>query len=187
MLVADFEGNLKVSAEEGADVNLFDAPFAAPELPVEEEVQQPVEATNEWNFDQPVATQTPGPEPEVISEPVVQLNPEIQEINDFANSSAALASEGTLLYDLKIEGLDDNETKGMVKEFIDDVRLKLDVKKIMNTVKNGTLEIKNLNPVKASIIVSRIRDLPVQISWTQTSVFNTATTPQPVRTENEKS
>lgn len=188
MLVADFEGNLKITAEGDSLQAPFEAPAETDEPIAEDSIQftsfevlpsapapENQVPTEDWGG---MATQQHA-EPQSVIVPIDMpvnmpsqiLNPEIQEVNDFANSNAALATEGVLSYDLKIEGIDDIEIKNSVRDFIDDPRLKLDVKKIMATVENGNLVIKNLNPVKTSIIINRIKEIPVQISWTQKSTL----------------
>ena len=74
---------------------------------------------------------------------------------------------GPLYYSVLIRGLDLTETFQQLREALTDSRFQWDVDDLMAQVKNGCLELKNLNPTKASILVSRIKYFPVEVSWKQ--------------------
>ena len=74
---------------------------------------------------------------------------------------------GGLSYSVKIENIDTKEVRRLMIEALDDSRFQWDPREVLKTVKAGTLELKNLNPVKASVVVQRMKDLSVKVSWEQ--------------------
>lgn len=100
------------------------------------------------------------PEPAAAS-PADQL----REVVDFGNSPA---EEGhALQYTLTITGIDSKETRDRMFEVLTDVRLGLNVRELQTQVVRGALEIPQLNPVRASVIVGRLRELPLKLNWRQ--------------------
>lgn len=183
MLVADFDGNLKVSAESesievAADV-LPDVPFSAPEA-------------NDWSFEAPVDPVVEPVVPDIAIEteemPIKEMDvidlggppaaanlndpAGIQEINNFANSEVSRAREGILFYQLRISGMDSADLNTAVKDALEDSKLKLNLPEIFKNVRNGTIVITKLNAVKASVIVSRLKEFPLEIEWSQMSLIN---------------
>lgn len=94
-----------------------------------------------------------------------------QDVIDYAHSELSGAHEGNLLYDLIVEGIDLSEVRASVKDVLMDSRFMWEVDEILSQIKFGKLEIKNLNAVKASILVQRFKELPVQVTWSQSSLI----------------
>lgn len=90
-----------------------------------------------------------------------------QEISAFGNSEAQLAG---LNYDLKIVGLDTQETTKLFKEAIEDSKFGWDVNELMKTIKNGEIQISRLSPVKAYILAKRIQFLDIEKHWKQNAL-----------------
>ncbi len=78
---------------------------------------------------------------------------------------------GGLSYSVKIEKIDTKELRLQMIEALDDPKFQWDPREVMQTLKAGAVEIRNLNPVKASVVIQRVRDLPVKITWKQ-HVYN---------------
>lgn len=91
-----------------------------------------------------------------------------KEISDFGNTEVQLAG---LNYDLKITGLDTQETKQLFNEAITDLKFGWDATEIMKNIKNGQVELKRLNPVKAYILAKRLQFLDVEKSWQQNAML----------------
>jgi hypothetical protein len=89
-----------------------------------------------------------------------------QDVIDFGNQDQPTLGFGALVYDLEIKGVDTPEIREDILSALTDTRLGLDGHGIIATIKNGTLLIPQLNPVKASIILSRLKYLPLEVSWT---------------------
>ncbi|AGH94664.1 hypothetical protein [Pseudobdellovibrio exovorus] len=87
-----------------------------------------------------------------------------KEISDFGNTEVQLAG---LNYDLKITGLDTQETMRLFKEAIEDSKFGWDAADILKNVRNGQVEFKRLSPVKAYILAKRLQFLDIEKQWRQ--------------------
>lgn len=87
-----------------------------------------------------------------------------KEISDFGNEEVQLAG---LNYDLKITGLDTQETMRLFKEAIEDSKFGWDPADILKTVRNGQVQFKRLSPVKAFILAKRLQFLDIEKEWKQ--------------------
>ncbi len=90
-----------------------------------------------------------------------------KEISDFGNTETQLAG---LNYDLKITGLDTQESKRLFQEVIEDSKLAFDSMQIMKNIKNGQIEFLKLNPVKAYILSKRLQFLDIEKHWRQNAM-----------------
>lgn len=106
-----------------------------------------------------------------IPEPMVAAEPEaLKPISEFVNADVSVA--GPLNYTLTIEGLDNKQLYQDVQQVLSEPRLMIDAYSVMKTVRLGKLEIRGLNPVKTSRIVSRLAELPLKVGWRQTVYDN---------------
>ncbi len=99
---------------------------------------------------------------------ISEFDPDTSETGIFESTEQVL---GAISYSIKIENIDTKDVRILVTKALDDVKFQWDSREIMRSVKDGSIELKNLNPVKASVVVQRVRDLPVKISWKQ-NVYN---------------
>ena len=88
----------------------------------------------------------------------------IEEIIDFGNSDL---HTGPLSYNLLIEKIDSGELRSVLREVLSDPKFNLDPEQLFQSIRGGQLTIENLNPVKASLIVQRLRPFPFALSWSQ--------------------
>ena len=180
ILFVDYDGNLQASADRPAE-NVAD------EL-AESVVESFVETTSEnipesfpENF-QDSSEQTPLSDPigkdlQPVSEfeapengfgfsdPPEAMAEVLQEVVNFGN--ADLDEGHALQYSLAIESIDSKEVRDQVFLILADVRLGLNVRELQAKLKDGRLELGALNPVRTSVIVSRLRELAVRLRWTQ--------------------
>jgi hypothetical protein len=91
-------------------------------------------------------------------------------INAYANSEFSQGKDGLLLFRLLISGIDSKEIKESIREAIEDSRFAWDPPKIMASISKGTLVIERLSPVKAAILINRIKRLPIAIRWEQYAI-----------------
>ena len=91
-------------------------------------------------------------------------------LNEFANSEVSSAKDGPLLFRILISGIDTKEIRESIREVLQDSRFAWDSNEIFSKVSKGHLAINDLSPVKASILVTRIKRLPVQIRWEQYAI-----------------
>lgn len=122
-------------------------------------------------------------EPDVASMPLTEV-PSVEEfppssgpgldqnldITEYANSEISQAKDGQYLFRVWITGIDSKEVRSALREEMSDGRFQWDVEEMMANIKAGRLQISNLSPVKASILINRIKRLPLQIRWEQDEI-----------------
>ncbi len=109
-----------------------------------------------------------------------EVNQDFSDVEKYGNAQAS-SEKGFLRYDLRISGLDSLEIEQEVLSILEDPRFKWDAKEILESQKEGVLEIKNLNPVKAMCLVSGLSFVSVELSWKQYMALNV---PSEVEEEN---
>lgn len=87
-----------------------------------------------------------------------------KEISEFGNAEVQLAG---LNYDLKVSGLDTQETVKLFREAIEDSKFGWDANEVMRTMKNGGIKFEKLSAVKAYILAKRLQFLDVEKEWKQ--------------------
>ena len=111
-------------------------------------------------------------------EPSAEVSPENEAVspddplglNEFANSEISQAKDGFLMFRVHISGIDSKEIRESIREAIVDQRFAWDPERIMASISKGALKVDRLSPIKASILVSRLKRLPVQIRWEQYAI-----------------
>ena len=91
-------------------------------------------------------------------------------ISDYANSELSQGKNGAFVYNVSIQDIDSKEIREYLREAINDTRFNWDVSAIIAQIKDGELLLRNLSPVKASILINRIKRLPVKIRWEQYAI-----------------
>ena len=86
------------------------------------------------------------------------------EITDFGNADVTQAAFN---YTVVIAGIDTAAIYEQVKEAVTDSKFGWNVIQVMTQIKGGVLTLTSLNAVKASILVQRVKYLPVKVSWSQ--------------------
>lgn len=74
---------------------------------------------------------------------------------------------GQLTYSLVISGLDTGEMKNKISAILSEPKFGFDAKELKGQIKDGVLHLDTLNAVKASVLVSKLKSLQVEISWSQ--------------------
>jgi hypothetical protein len=121
-----------------------------------ETFEQPIEPPVE-----PATIENEGFEAEEEDEDPEQV---IQGVGEFEESDL---SPGPLTYTVTIEGIDTKNLRVQLQEALDDPKFQWSSSEIIRKIRLGKITLKNLAPVKASVLISRIKDLPLKISWTQ--------------------
>lgn len=91
-------------------------------------------------------------------------------INDFANSELSQAKDGFLTFKILIMGIDSKEIRESLRSALDDPRFGWNPNDLMARIVKGKLQLENVAPVKAVILVNRIKGLPVRVRWEQHAV-----------------
>jgi hypothetical protein len=85
----------------------------------------------------------------------------------FDQSAASSGAEGLYFYDLKISGLDSAQIRQNVIDALMDPRFDWVGDEIKKRISGGELILRNLNPVKAVLVVIRLQALDVEVEWEQ--------------------
>jgi hypothetical protein len=141
------------------------------EAPPEAEPQEPTT----FDFDTPPE----GPESEATPSPPVYVSaanpdsPDLSDIAAFGNSEMSGGRDGTLRYNLIIEGIDTADVREAFREAITDRKFVWDIDQILRSVRNGKVQIQNVAPTKGYMLVTRLRGLPLKIRWEQYAIQQT--------------
>lgn len=92
------------------------------------------------------------------------------DVTDFANSDSI---SGPLTYTVIIEGIESSHLMAQLKEAMTDSRFGWEVAALLAQVGSGRLLLAGLSPAKASVLINRIKYLPLKISWRQDVLSNT--------------
>jgi hypothetical protein len=157
-------------------------PSAEPSLPSTESV---VESENNNFLLHETAEEFPLPqEPAESFEPSIEEEKEIPSPDPLESTDSAEelfledaplqedfvdqeVSTGPLTYTVTIERIDTKTLRAQLREAFDDPKFQWSSGDLMRRIHQGRLTLKNLSPVKASVLVARLRELPLKISWTQ--------------------
>lgn len=88
-------------------------------------------------------------------------------VQRFDRAEASQLVDGPYYYDLFINGLDTSEIKDEVLQALTDKRFQWTAEEIKRKLRNGRLIFKDLNPVKAVLIVIKLQHIDVEIEWIQ--------------------
>lgn len=100
-------------------------------------------------------------------------SPDLSDIAEFGNSDQASGRDGSLRYNLFITGIDTADVREAFREAITDRKLVWDIDQILRSLRNGEVEIQNVTPPKAYILISRLRGIPVRVRWEQYALSQT--------------
>jgi hypothetical protein len=117
-------------------------------------------AAEEFNFDLPLGGQLQ--ENNSPSTPTDDANNAPFDLMDEISASNSL-----LLYDIEIEGIDGSKIRSELYEELKDPRWGWAAIEIMNSVSSGILILKDIDAVKASLLINRLKALPIEIKWKQ--------------------
>lgn len=159
------------------------SPSFEPEAPSLEPMSEPAPpAEGDFSMDAFLGYEDPTPpappapaedEPELgIEPPVPDFGPADDPlgINEYANSEISQAKDGLLVFRVFLSGIDTKEIRESIREAISDSRFGWDVPEILGQIEKGRLSIENVSPVKASILINRMKKLPIRIRWEQYAI-----------------
>lgn len=166
MLFDDVGGETPQSVMESA------SPESAPYETISEvnSDPQPAESPAEEFLDMPIENSVvPEEEPAVYKPQTEEPSSELAAIAKFGNSEN-LSRDGNLRYNVFITGIDTIDVREAFREAITDRKFVWDIDQIVKSIRNGEVQIQNITPIKAHILISRLRGLPVQVTWEQYAI-----------------
>jgi len=95
------------------------------------------------------------------------MSPGLDDLVEYGNSHASAAGDGVLHYDLMISGIDTADLRKLIQEALTDPLFLWDVEALMKSAHSGELKLMQVPSVKAALVVQRLANLPIKISWVQ--------------------
>lgn len=127
----------------------------------------------ELNMDQMLGYEIAPEMQEPAANEVVSSREDPLGISGYANSEFSQAKDGPFLFRIWISGIDSKEIRASLREAITDSRFGWNPDEFMRQIVKGVLKIENVSPVKASIVVNRLKRLPLRIRWEQYAITQT--------------
>jgi hypothetical protein len=144
------------------------SPAPEPQVPIdsplpptsEVESSAAVMANPAWDQPLDLGAEAIAPPP-VLS---VDSSSNFQDVVEFGNSPQM---EGPLTYTIFIQGIEIADTREKLREALSDSRLGWDATDLIRKISNGSLMLADLSPAKASVVINRIKYLPIEVTWRQ--------------------
>jgi hypothetical protein len=89
------------------------------------------------------------------------------DIQRFDESASSQMEDGEYVYEVVVSGIDSADLKKDVIMALSDKRFALVVSELQREIQKGELIVRNLNPVRAMLIVLRLQSLDVIVEWKQ--------------------
>jgi hypothetical protein len=123
---------------------------------------QPEEDSSNYDFSQPLETLSSSQQD--LTEPKERDATDFSDIVEFGNADLGQAAFN---YTLTISGIDSAAIRAQIEEALSDSKFNWNVIQLMAQINGGVLIIRSMNAVKASILMQRVKYLPVKVSWRQ--------------------
>ena len=107
--------------------------------------------------------------PPGLNEPMANLE-DMSNIADYGNSEDSLGRVGPLRVKVSLTGIDSPEIREELREALTDKKFLWDIEEVMRSIEGGVLVIDNATPLKAAILLERIKALPLEVSWEQFAI-----------------
>ena len=91
-------------------------------------------------------------------------------LSAYANSEMSGAMDGAFVVTVIISGIDAKDLRDDIRQVLQDPRFGWNVSALMAGIRNGELRLERITPVKATIVVNRIKHLSVSIRWEQNAI-----------------
>jgi hypothetical protein len=181
----DWGGQPETATEEASFQTNTEEPPTFSDVPVFENAETSEALENDFSpaphFETPTPTEESGTgsydfsQPLDVGEPLVQepINLDTSDLSDIADFGNADVTQSAFNYSMTIEGIDSGALRKQLQEALSDSKFNWNVIQVMAQIKGGVLTIKSINPVKASILMQRLKYLPVKVSWRQDVLSST--------------
>jgi hypothetical protein len=130
--------------------------------PTSEDTPTPEEIASNYDFSEPLAG-IENLNQETIESGMMDTA-DLADIADFGNADLGQVAFN---YTLTISGIDSGAIRAQIEDIIKDSKFGWNVIQLMAQINGGVLIIRSVNAVKASMLMQRVKYLPVKISWRQ--------------------
>ncbi len=162
-IFVEFDGSVATPPEEAViEQNTFSR--SMPLDQAQEDAIEPEEFLEDEPFDimpQSVVTAMPS---------ATTSEQHMDELQDFANSPLSQGRDGLLRVNLTISGIDTADLRNLVHEALLDKKFLWDAEGMMKNINSGQLYIQDLPSVKAAVLLLRLKNIPVNVSWEQHAI-----------------
>lgn len=97
----------------------------------------------------------------------------LSDIAEYGNSPVSQAREGLLRFHVCLTNIDTADVRKAVRDVLSEPRFLFNVEEILNSIRDGEVTISDVTPVKAAVLIQKLRALPVGISWEQYAIHAT--------------
>jgi hypothetical protein len=101
------------------------------------------------------------------AQPLSADNNDPLDLQKFDQSAASELSDGEFLYDVSIRGLDSADLKKEVLAALADKRFSFSQNELRKSIRDGELPLRDLNPVRAMLVVLKMQEFDVEVEWGQ--------------------
>lgn len=91
-------------------------------------------------------------------------------LSAYANSEMSGAMDGPFVVTVIVSGIDAKDLRDDIRQVLQDPRFGWNASALMAGIRNGELRLERITPVKATIVVNRIKHLSVSIRWEQNAI-----------------
>ncbi len=126
--------------------------------------------TSEHEHPQEDLLQEDPPQEESLQEEPPKAPEGFVDLSDFANSSLSQGKDGLLRFNILIEGIDSVDLRHHLSEALEDKKLIWDKDELLRSIDQGRLMLKDVPAVKAVLLIRRLRERSLQISWEQYAI-----------------
>ncbi|MCB0366067.1 MAG: hypothetical protein H6624_17935 [Bdellovibrionaceae bacterium] len=95
---------------------------------------------------------------------------DMSNLSDFGNSEQSVGQSGPLRVRVRMEGIDSPELREDLRDALTDKKFLWDTEELMRSIDGGVLIIDNATPLKAAILIERVKSLPLEITWEQFAI-----------------
>lgn len=168
---ADFGTEAPPPVPEGEEGMELQAAAESDQAAVEQQAEPAAKLDEnlDFTFDQ----SEPEPPAAVYNSAPAANSPDLSDVAAFGNSDISGGRDGNLRYNLIIEGIDTTDVRTALREALTDRKFMWDIDQILRSIRNGKVNIPNVAPTKAYILISRLRGMPVRVRWEQYAIQQT--------------
>ncbi len=138
---------------------------------IQPQIESQTEASEAASAPEPIDNETVSPTEIKSVEPTNNAG-DLADIAEYGNSPESQAREGLLRFNICLTNIDTSDVRKSVREVLEDPRFLFDVEAILHSIRDGEVKISDVTPVKAAVLIQRLRGLPVGITWEQYAIHS---------------